>query len=686
MLHAPINAYPHNTVVDVNYPISFTFTHSGSKLENCKFSLYSTTSASLVDSFWIRYSESLYNGDQVCAIHKNSTDLHDKVNYKWNVTQYQESYDIFAARSFVQKKDCIQYYYTNQPTSDAFLSGYPQGFDTSLVTDVEQFIPVAYETSGIEAPVYDEDGNLIGGQYLEINGERRLILGIWSSYVIYLMYYNNPTMPHAPYTDAIIVESPFSTFPEYNRNWGKTVKYSIFKNYLTSPFFYFKSRNTPTTALSVDVVSSAAVECTSTYYQSAGIPIQSYNWSLYHTTTDELLLTTTTQSDASIQALIAIGETVDRYHIPLQTGLTFSLKDAVAIINGEYLPCSAYDNLTGILTLDTPVINFPNAGASCAIHKIKEYKLATSDVEYSEKLVSQFPLFPINQTCRCVMTVATQDGMQYASTTSTTLGYNNSTDIIDSVTITPVNANWNDIGSSGFTISWGVSNGLTMFDYAFNVYKQTDDQSPILYAQNIHETNNDMASITDYAVGNEHKYKYHIVPILNSSRKVCGATKTCDEAMLNVNCWSITALHANGTCYNKKVYETGDTWTFRVDVTSSDFTHNTDRKIYTSTSTYPKQIKTKSRYITSGLTCVLGNMDCQSKKFNGSVQKLDQWRQFIFENDIFLLKTIKGDIFIVVINDNPSETYEEVRLDGIVPVQVKFEYTEVESIHNCIVR
>lgn len=664
MLHSPVNAYPHNATVDVNYPIPFTFTHHGSALTHCHYQIFKTEDASSVTDWWVDYAQSVYNGDDVSSVLLAPDVLQNGNNYKWNATQYIDNANIYASRGSVLPKEFIQTAYEKNTT--AFQEGFPEGV---TITDVEQLIPVAFETVGIEAPTY-VNGEFIGGQYLEINGERRLILGYWESYPMYLLYKET-------YSSAIIVDKPFSTFPTTIPTQTWRCPYRIFKNYLSSPYFYMKARALPVVEANAEYT-NGVLHCSATYTQENASLVESYQWKIYDTmsnTSPANVGQVQIATSERIQTLTSLGVLIDASHIPLDpASVTVALQGKTIYYLGQHVVVQSYDANTGIATLTKALSTFPQFEDKCTVYAYSTQNLCMGDVAYSERLSNEFWLAPFDTMLMAVLRVQTTDGAWIERTLTV-----NPIALPEASSFSSCQALITSTSSECYsTITWQLR-ATAVF---VNIYKSVDGGRFEPLAQGV-DAHGD--GYRDYMIGREHFYRYMILPTNTSGDPMGGAGFT-ETVQPNYKGWLITALQTTDTFCDRTIYTHGETWNLNIELSDTDVTHNTNRAYFMGGGRFPKQYRTLQRYVNGSLSSVLGAMDCETRTFAGDIRKLDAWRQFIFDNQLFLLRSSKGDCWLVTIDANPTESYPTQLWGKTIPVTVKIDYTEVCDSSKAIVR
>ena len=89
---------------------------------------------------------------------------------------------------------------------------------------------------------------------------------------------------------------------------------------------------------------------------------------------------------------------------------------------------------------------------------------------------------------------------------------------------------------------------------------------------------------------------------------------------------------------------------------------------------------TNNKYETGSFTTQLVTLDCATDKIYDNIEKVKKWTQFITDDCLFLLKSDKGDVWVVAISDNPSRQYDE-SVDDIITT-ISYSWTEVDSPDN----
>ena len=148
--------------------------------------------------------------------------------------------------------------------------------------------------------------------------------------------------------------------------------------------------------------------------------------------------------------------------------------------------------------------------------------------------------------------------------------------------------------------------------------------------------------------------------------------------------YTITALEPIDLAGNhlKNVYQAHDTWHFICDIEDTTMTHNYDKHLQVGYGRYPAMTSTETNYLTGTLTTAIGQINCPTNEFVDTLTLVKAWREFISQPCPFLLKSPKGDIWIVNITD-ASTTYKEDTPQKFTTLS--FSWAECDSIDNSII-
>ena len=142
-------------------------------------------------------------------------------------------------------------------------------------------------------------------------------------------------------------------------------------------------------------------------------------------------------------------------------------------------------------------------------------------------------------------------------------------------------------------------------------------------------------------------------------------------------------IHPNEKAQETQNFKIGDTWQFMCEIENTTVVNNLDRMTHVGYSQYISSTSTKVNYMSGTLSAMLGYMNCAEKKFIDTIVTVRAWRKFITQPKAFLLKSQKGDVWVVNVTDNPQTTYDE-SYKGI-PTTFTFSWAECMDVSDtCI--
>ena len=114
------------------------------------------------------------------------------------------------------------------------------------------------------------------------------------------------------------------------------------------------------------------------------------------------------------------------------------------------------------------------------------------------------------------------------------------------------------------------------------------------------------------------------------------------------------------------------------DVENTTVVNNLDRMIHVGYSKYISSTSTKVNYMSGSLSATLGRINCAEKQFIDTIATVRAWREFITQPKVFLLKSQKGDVWMVNVTDNPQTTYDETHHS--IPTTFTFSWAECMDV------
>lgn len=159
---------------------------------------------------------------------------------------------------------------------------------------------------------------------------------------------------------------------------------------------------------------------------------------------------------------------------------------------------------------------------------------------------------------------------------------------------------------------------------------------------------------------------------------------------INENAYYITALYpqqdmddiyyVNRDTDKNLEFELGDTWKFVGDISNTTVVNNLDTVTHVGYGRYINTTSTDVNYMSGTLSAMIGYVNCAEKKYVDDIALVRAWREFITQKIPFLLKSQKGDVWIVDIVDNPSVEYDESH--SSIPTTFTFSWAESYNIND----
>lgn len=425
-------------------------------------------------------------------------------------------------------------------------------------------------------------------------------------------------------TGEIITETGFSTAP------SKGDSYTIYSNYLVTPQYYFMCRKTPSVSVTNEYDTTDA-----------------YNINTIHT------------SGKYTQTVPPFQESMIKY---FNFDLYWSDHDTTIDANWTYIKSSPkiysqfvdwrfIGNLIGLNTSQYPNI------------------LNVSDTYYKVQ-------------CNIV----TQEGISIKGSDVLHIGVNNSEDAFvgQTLTATIVNEHMPDyIKEQSRKIHQAVVLSFTATTepdttiWTGDVYRRDLETNKVVYL------GTEWYYFVDYLVPNKGSFEYIFVPREESTGRpyVNAITKTTID--VNMLGYTITSLIPEHDEYDMHFYRIGDCWKFVGEIDDVTITQNTNRVEHIGANNYSSVSMDDVNYASGTLSAMLGAVDCSDKKYKDTINMVKAWREFITKNSIFLLKSQKGDVWVVNITDSPTTSYQEMLKE--IPTTFSFSWSECCDLENIFI-
>ena len=234
-------------------------------------------------------------------------------------------------------------------------------------------------------------------------------------------------------------------------------------------------------------------------------------------------------------------------------------------------------------------------------------------------------------------------------------------------------------------ITWTYHEDSTKPDLTLRIYRYNMDSENILRDRRL------IASIIpegeefiDASICTHGKYRYVIVPFRNTIGYAYTPIVT-NEVVIDEYGYTITELKNLDNLINGKAsYRIGESWHLRADVEDTTITQNTDKALHVGYGKYSSVTHTTTNYMSSTFNGALVQPNCDGEiEWRDDIGLVNAWRDFITRDCIYLLRSQKGDVWVVNIVDNPTTNYVEKYKP--IPTNVSFSWAECASIDDIMV-
>lgn len=204
------------------------------------------------------------------------------------------------------------------------------------------------------------------------------------------------------------------------------------------------------------------------------------------------------------------------------------------------------------------------------------------------------------------------------------------------------------------------------------------------------------SSVVDVAVPNKGEFEY-VIQLVDVDGLPYQNGRATVEVKTNMSGYSITALkpidEGTRTDTGIKEYLANGSWLFVGDISDTTITLNRDIAVHLGYNQYPSTSNTAVKYMSGTFSGMLGYVECLSEygdnpnrqsQYVDDIEVVKAWREFITQDCEYLLKSEKGDVWIVRIIESPTIDYQENH--HTVPARVNFTWVETRSVKDTIIR
>lgn len=681
MLQTPINVYPSlGEVMNAENPAYFEFTFQGDLLTFVQGQVVDMDYHGNPDAGTNDYVAwyNMPSGGHMSAVHNGQlvsyTDdgnwmkislLKDGGNYKHRMRLFQHYPD--SMPSNLAKRPLADMYYARGKIYDN-----PEG-----VSPTSSQAVIAPNLTTIKPPylyTWDYNGSthtlLLGAQYMDILHRRCMIYSYDSS--TGLVTFKRPIFDELQldgnYTALEVIGWEDDVVSDGYHQVGTA--YKIYTNYLETGWYDFKYRTKPTITGEINPTTEwsqyatdamagveCGVNCVGTYSQAVGVGLKWYQYNLY--------------------AVDAPFYTQQKsYKVGDLTTHEFKL-----------YKCKE---------------NIPTAGSWNSYQwqevNIEDYGTLVDESEriYSYDLVSNFPTHPFLYGYGIKLTVCTQD--DDTQTISYIVGRYTSESVcefsnveINDTTYTVDSKSQKYISrESIIKLEWSALDRYVFCVFRREVYRDgTVNPNPV-YLGNVVTTMSDEVrrfTFYDYTAGNNQHYQYEIVVKSGLDNLLYYGKPLQVHYIYNVYTdwqgWAIQSIVPKNDIKNNRYNATvGELWTFISAIDSGDITHNINSALHVGTAAYAKTTRDNTKYESGTFTADLLTVQCPDNTIVDDMERVRAWIDFISQDCSFILKSIKGDVWVVNIVNSPSRRYDETL--NPVFTNITYEWAESQDVNKCV--
>lgn len=300
------------------------------------------------------------------------------------------------------------------------------------------------------------------------------------------------------------------------------------------------------------------------------------------------------------------------------------------------------------------------------------YKVAESDKIFSQRIDYTFEncLVGINPwnneditnvNYRAIVELVTQDNVTYAAYASMRI------EGIDDTAPVAVDYTWLPINLYGCNVSRNLG-AATVTGKTLCYRTDLDTQETVMLPE--------AERIYDFKVSTKGNYRYTTVFYDSTTGQPYIKSTKHYDVTTNFDGYFITALIPKG----EKSYDIGDTWKFICDIENTTVVQNLDVVSQIGYAPYPSVSSTELNYMSGTLSGYIGYFNCCEHEYKDDIAVVKAWREFISQPHPFLLKSQKGDVWMVNIVESPKVEYQEDYYK--IPTRFTFSWAECGNVNN----
>lgn len=180
----------------------------------------------------------------------------------------------------------------------------------------------------------------------------------------------------------------------------------------------------------------------------------------------------------------------------------------------------------------------------------------------------------------------------------------------------------------------------------------------------------------DFKVSTKGNYRYTTILYEGATGRPYLRSITHNEVTTDFDGYYISALVPKG----ENAYTLTDTWKFICDIDNTTVAQNLGNVLQIGYSKYTTMSSTEVNYMTGTLSGYVGYFSCCDHEYHDEISVVKAWREFISAPHPFLLKSQKGDVWVVNIVENPTVEYQEDYYK--IPTRFTFSWAECANIND----
>lgn len=203
----------------------------------------------------------------------------------------------------------------------------------------------------------------------------------------------------------------------------------------------------------------------------------------------------------------------------------------------------------------------------------------------------------------------------------------------------------------------------------WSLYRQRDGENRQYLVANIDK---DLLFAVDYMCTNQQGYKYTLIPVFEEE---LGVSISSDKFKPNWDGYLIIGLDE----ISKNEYTPNCVWNFKYNLTPEAITHNIDVTTVETFTRYPKIVSGDRNYVTTGLSCLINDIDCVIDKNKSTPLELyEKWEDFVSQRKPCLFKNDMGIVKFGYIKDSPTFKYDYGYSE--TPLIISFSFVETGAV------